>query len=474
MKLGKLILGAGVVTSALAVSAGLNTQSASAEDAKTITQTNIKVDFANQEITVAKETSSNVNNKLYVAVGSYRASAPTNITAKKWIEYDAKDEASVAIDTSSLATTKDQYIAIKGDVTVDPVVVKLPASPKKLSASIDYNSTTKPVIKLKDVTKGKASAVAVTKIQYSKVNGSWTDYTSTADSETDLTGCQKFGATLKVREKAFTTPTAPNDNSATATLNTKTTPLYTFKDNTTKGSEAHYTFASKEVRVKIPKLAAGPRVSVNYLKNTVSLPKTAEYRTAVGTFTPVNGTTATVTKTLKEINSSDSVTADFTLDVRTAAKTTGSDSTKFKSASNITEIAVSKDAYTALTIKAGDADVDDDKKLQDTAVMNGDSKVVTFAYASGETLTTGTFTNQSSDAYDVYIANKPDTIASNITGYKTLKAGLGKTLKINVNEGDIIYIRKAGNKAKKTFASTFTKFGKAKVADVKTATSDQK
>ena len=39
MKLGKLLLGAGVVTSALAVSAGFGVQSASAEDATTAIDT---------------------------------------------------------------------------------------------------------------------------------------------------------------------------------------------------------------------------------------------------------------------------------------------------------------------------------------------------------------------------------------------------------------------------------------------------
>lgn len=53
MKLGKLLLGAGVVTSALAVSAGFGVQSASAEDAATaIDIAKIAINYGEQNIVV--------------------------------------------------------------------------------------------------------------------------------------------------------------------------------------------------------------------------------------------------------------------------------------------------------------------------------------------------------------------------------------------------------------------------------------
>ena len=67
MKLGKLLLGAGVVTSALAVSAGFGVQSASAEDATTaIDIAKIAINYGEQNIVVKEAASDTADKKLYV------------------------------------------------------------------------------------------------------------------------------------------------------------------------------------------------------------------------------------------------------------------------------------------------------------------------------------------------------------------------------------------------------------------------
>ena len=73
MKLGKLLLGAGVVTSALAVSAGFGVQSASAEEAATaIDIAKIAINYGEQNI-VVKEDAEKADTKLYVGIGTYSA-----------------------------------------------------------------------------------------------------------------------------------------------------------------------------------------------------------------------------------------------------------------------------------------------------------------------------------------------------------------------------------------------------------------
>ena len=117
MKLGKLLLGAGVVTSALAVSAGFGVQSASAEDADATAATaidiaKIAINYGEQNIVVNEGTDGN-DTKLYVGIGTYSAKTPTDVKVKKWIEYDNDKTNGVTIDTSSLAVTKKQYVVIK-------------------------------------------------------------------------------------------------------------------------------------------------------------------------------------------------------------------------------------------------------------------------------------------------------------------------------------------------------------------------
>ena len=293
MKLGKLLLGAGVVTSALAVSAGFGVQSASAEEAATsIDIAKIAINYSKQNI-VVKEDAKNADTKLYVGIGTYSAKASTDVKVKKWIEYDNDTINGVTIDTSSLAVTKKQYVVIKGDKNTKEVAIQLAATPSKLAASIDYTDPADPQLVLKDITAGKASATAVTNVQFATVYASsFTDYTATTtvNSEqkptkkpgTDLTKYQKLGATLKVRQAA----TADLASLITTDGETKNTTKVNINLNgvATEAYAPTGTFASKELKVKVAKLASGPKITVNYTKNTVSIPKTAEYRTTVGTF----------------------------------------------------------------------------------------------------------------------------------------------------------------------------------------------
>lgn len=472
MKLGKLLLGAGVVTSALAVSAGFGVQSASAEEAaKPIDIAKIAINYGEQNIVVKEDAGETADTKLYVGIGTYSAKTPTDVKVKKWIEYDNDTAKGVTIDTSSLAVTKTQYVVIKGDKNTKEVAIQLAATPSKLAASIDYTDPAVPVLSLKDITKGKNSATAVANVEFSVANGS--KYTAFTAKTTDLTKYQKFGATLKVRQAASTDINALDKTDSTGNCKEVDIKL---NGEAAKAYAATGTFASKELKVKVAKLASGPKITVNYTKNTVSIPKTAEYRTAVCVFANdlVKGATKnTVVVPLAEFKQD----AAFTLDVRTAAKTNDKDRTKSKSASNITEVVVP--ASTKCVSKVAGASADTDAEIDkinfgtaDLEKVTANGKV-TLKY-TGVGKTTATLTNADTEnAYDVYVTtdstvgfagveNAYVAPASTVTGAKKLAAG--KTLKLTkLKDGDKIFIRVAGNAKKKTFASEYGAFGTVKL-----------
>lgn len=512
MKLGKLLLGAGVVTSALAVSAGFGVQSASAENsdtqdtatAKQIDIAKIAINYGEQNI-VVKEDAKDADTKLYVGIGTYSAKTSTDVKVKKWIEYDNDTTKGVTIDTSSLAVTKKQYVVIKGDKNTKEVAIQLAATPSKLAASIDYTDPADPQLVLKDITAGKASATAVTNVQFATVYASsFTDYTATTTETsgeapnqtttkkpgTDLTKYQKLGATLKVRQAATTDLTSL----ITAEGKTKNTEKVNINLNgvATEAYAPSGTFASKELKVKVAKLASGPKVIVNYTKNTVSIPKTAEYRTTVGKFDNTLVADSSKKTALVPLSAFKKDGAAFTLDVRTAAKANTKDVTKSKSASNITEVVVPAITTLASTVaqdKGEPKAIDKDSFASaDLEKVTANGKVTLKYEGAGKT--TATLTNtDSANAYDVYVttdstvgfikAAEGDTYsyvapASTVSGAKKLAAG--KTLKLkNLKDGDKIFIRVAGNAKKKTFASEYGAFGtvslpKATAAPTATAT----
>lgn len=473
MKLGKLLLGAGVVTSALAVSAGFGVQSASAAEAEAATSIDIAkiaINYSKQNI-VVNEGADGKDTKLYVGIGTYSAKASTDVKVKKWIEYDNDTTNGVTIDTSSLAVTKTQYVVIKGDVNTKEVAIQLAATPAKLAASIDYTDPAAPALSLKDITKGKSSATPVENVEFSVANGSaYTTYAAKTDraAGTDLTKYQKLGATLKVRQAA-STDIAKLDKTD-STRNCKEVDIK-LNGEAAKAYSATGTFASKELKVKVAKLASGPKITVNYTKNTVSIPKTAQYRTAVSE-NFVNTLVADASKNTVVVPLSKfEQTKAFTLDVRTAAKVNDKDKTKSKSASNITEVVVPQIATceSKVTGESASTAIDKDSfKLADLEKVTANGKV-TFKY-TGVGKTTATLTNADTEnAYDVYVttdstvgfAGASDAYvapASTVTGAKKLAAG--KTLKLTkLKDGDKIFIRVAGNAKKKTFASEYGAFG---------------
>ena len=379
----------------------------------------------------------------------------------------------MTIDTSSLAVTKTQYVVIKGDKNTKEVAIQLAATPSKLAASIDYTDPAAPALSLKDITKGKNSATAVANVEFSVANGSkYTTYTAKKESAagTDLTKYQKLGATLKVRQAASTDIDALDKTDSNGNCKEVDIKL---NGEVAKAYAATGTFASKELKVKVAKLASGPKITVNYTKNTVSIPKTAQYRTAVSeefvNTLVANASKNTVLVPLSEFKQ----TKAFTLDVRTAAKPNTKDVTKSKSASHITEVAIPKIEELSVKLAANGeeeaADIDKDNfKTADLEKITANGKV-TFKYGTKSGIATLTSADTDS-VYEVYVtrestvgvvSDKIVTPASTVKGVKKLTAA--KALKLTkLKDGDKIFIRKAGNAKNKVFASEFAAFGTVK------------
>lgn len=478
MRLRKLFLGVSITALALFVLAGFGTGSAKAAETDAAGETSVSikdvtVSCDTKEIIIKENETANKDNKLYLGVGTYSGGAygasegeGLEIKVKKWVEYDCdvKGEKSVVIDISSIFDTSNQHFVIKGDVNTKPLVIVTNGARSGLSASIDYTNPDDPKLVLKD----KYNYIS-DNVEFATGNGVWQKYNAKSDSKTgtvktDLTVYQKFGATLKVREAA-TTASWMNNPDGLATINKTVTVDYY---HVTNGF-----YASKEVKVKIPKLAAGPRVLVNYTNNTVSIPKTAEYRTKVGndykTTVLKDATKSTVVVPLADFNLSGAAT----IDVRTAAKVNNKDVTKSKSASHITEVVIPKIEKLSVKLAADGegkaAYIDKDNfGTADLEKITANGKV-TFKY--GTKSGTATLTSTDTDnVYEVYVTRESTvgvvegklvTPASTVKGVKKLNAA--KTLKLTkLKDGDKIFIHKAGNKKKKVFASEFAAFGTVK------------
>lgn len=487
MKLRKLLLGVGITAFALFVSAGFGTGSAKAMQMAEVE--GITVDYASQEILIGKSSDiAKKNNKLYVTVCEYKDDVDVKEGGKveyykikkKQVEYDVKDEEQIAIDMSSLPTGKSWSFYIKGDVDTKAVMLNTYSATDRISASIDYTKPDDPRLVLKDLRRVDGAEVKEGYIEYAVGNSNkWNRYfsknitiTDTDEQEnigekTDLTGFQKFGATLRTRIRASSHILVKEVSSDTDVTFDRVTSVKCSR------YEVEGSGATKEVKVKIAKLATGPRVSVNYAKNTISIPKTAEYRTKVGEEFD-NKLVKASTKKAVVVPISDFQLSDAaTIDVRTMAKVNTKDVTKSKPSSHITEVAIPKIEELSVKLAADGegeaADIDKDNfGTADLEKITANGKV-TFKY--GTKSGTATLTSTDTDnVYEVYVTgdttvgvvgDKLVTPVSTVKGIKKLTTA--KALKLTkLKDGDKIFIRKAGNAKNKVFASEFAAFGTVK------------
>lgn len=242
-KLAKFALTGSLAFGLIAAAGSMNAQAAEGAKPK-----KVEVDFESQTLNVTPDDGKKAN-CFYVVV-----EIDSKVKSTDKIEYNMSNgEADTSkpkvIDISGLNYSKDvtfkvyQEDALSDgevkDTEIEKVVVK--AQPKKVTAKFDPKDGTIKVTGSKDL----AAEDWEFRTTYNNV---WTS--GDAFNVEDYT---TYGATLIVREAAAADLTAPTD--------------------TTKNH-----LASKEVKVKIPKKANGPKATIDPIKITVKIPAKATWR----------------------------------------------------------------------------------------------------------------------------------------------------------------------------------------------------
>lgn len=425
--LNKLVVGASSVAFAAALVAGVNAPTASAASPS------VTVHLDEQMLSVQ----GSGDKKISVSFPSVKG---TEIKGEKNVcTYDVPKSGSVAVDLSTLNVTKDNYIKVWGDKNTDPVIYKIPAADTLGKASIEFKAATKnqPETATATIPKKGESTAYKGKIEFAVGTGSWNPVESTKSeggkqTYEGLIGVSDFtalGATLRVR-------VAGADE-----VNT-TSKEYTVKGSTKKATvlECEGSFPSKEIKVKVPKKAAAPKVKVDYTKGIVTLPKNAEYR--VNTADSLGEWKDGTSLTTKE-NSEFDISKGGAFDVRTKAKDK-------KPASMYR--AFNYDAQAVLKV-AKDGEVKDDAAKVKVTSGSATSADLTLTYA--RTVTTGkkastsgaiTISNANKDfAYEYLVVKDGGNEApkADVKGAKAVKSGKDTVVKFKNDAKYTVYVRRA-------------------------------
>lgn len=235
--LTKIAMGMSVAALSVLVAGGVNADAATFKTDKTLT------------VTPGEMVS-------YDAVKDKKGELTWNAKAKWDIYYSAVD-----VDLANIKTSKDAYITVKGASTT--TVYKIKADTVK-----KYAITIKPTLAIKkDNTEVKKTDTDWANFQYRTECGEWKALTAGMDFDT--TAYEQQGSTLYFRYKGATAITAIPD----ATLKVTGAPT-----GTTVNTIAENSFPSKEVKVKVPKMANAPAISVDYNTATIKAGKNAEFR----------------------------------------------------------------------------------------------------------------------------------------------------------------------------------------------------
>lgn len=413
--------------------------------------------YANEQ---ALAFNSGENTRLYVSFPTVKDGVI--VKEGKWVSYDAAG-GPIWIDLSGKKVTGDFYVAIKGNKDKDMFVFHFGATNSALKASVT-NTNKGANVELK-YTKGENAGKAATGLEYSTVNGKWTSCVP----KTDFSSYQESGATLRFRVAAKKGTTEP----AKTNLKTKPEKGETVKEIPTY--EVSDTFASNEVKVKIGKRPAGPKITVNYKTHTFTVSKGyyAMYQEAVQLFESSNSQESKfvvegdqkitdIVKDQTKLNMLKLFKADTdtTLIGKAGAIEAwiGADTQKNKPRSAFTEVAF-EGVVTLSAVRGTDGTVKDAKVYKGA---DGAGKAVT---ATVQEITG----DKNKGKYNVVVKNDADCVYEIVAGdsastpdvaIKTITIKAGKTATLKNLEGDkVIYVRLAADTKAKVWSSAFVKLG---------------
>ena len=456
MRLNKIIVGASAFAMAAAISAGVGSADASAatKDVTGSVATKISIDYKNQTLKLASLDDTKISVAFPTVNKDKKVGADKNLCT-----YDVDSTKAVNVDLSTLNVTKDNYIKVWGNKNKVPVIVKIPAATNLGKGTVKDN-------KITVVDKAKAE-VKVT-LDYAIGNGDFKKQAagSSKATEIDVANYTQLGATVRVRVSAPDTAVsdlgAPTDYQVGRNAADKVAVYDTLTG----------TFAGKEVKVKVAKMANAPKVKVDYTKGTVTLPKGAEYRVntigasaALGDKFNAGDKLVLTTKGTGNADVAKGTVLDFTnggdIDVRIAK-------TDRKPASKYLSFVYNKKAVIAPTTTVSSKDNPSGitsnnvasvtfKVTEPSATAAAEYNKLKVAYAriaatydskgKTKTATSGAVTIDNSAeetyAYQYVVTNSNTTHAVDVKGIKTVKAKAKVVVKLKNKEDQYVYIRRA-------------------------------
>ncbi|MCX4327952.1 MAG: hypothetical protein OSJ45_11755 [Lachnospiraceae bacterium] len=347
--------------------------------------------------------------------------------------WDVHEGSTANIDLSKLNVANDNYIALKTDSMDEPIFVGIAAASKK--NKVTFNAGTAKVTNI-DTTVVKTTTTGYTgAVEYRTANGNWAAF----NRDNALTGYQHQGATLYLR--------VPANTKAKTNITDGLIDITNDKKNTKKLDIRQVgSLPGKETKLNIGKQANGPRVAVDYVKGTVTIPKSAEYRVVANASTSAAvGTTSDKAEALTpgailgKANSDSGV-----LEVRKAAVT---NTAKGKAASKWTRVELKMPK--AVTIEKADVATSSSVK----AKVSGGAIELQYTVDKKKVANGGlTFKNTAGFSVDYFVGSAAPT------GYdKAIKAVKDtKTVTIKkLKDGDKIFVRVSGDKTKTQWAGAW-------------------
>lgn len=447
---------------ALGVTAGMLVFQAGEVQAAAIPASDIFIDYDAQRMIIKEENNSDL--QIYYNVPKQKVlkqkSADGTVTkrialsASVWESYDYDTQNGVTIDLSDLNRTKDNYIQVKGDKATETVTIKIPAILSKVAAT--YDIATDSVI-LNDITdKQNPQPIQNKTLEYKVANSGWKTYAGD-----DFSYYQVRGVSLVFRIMAD-----PKDSLQASALTTLTDIVDA--DGQAVNGYVAGSFPGKEIKLRIAKQAAAPKISVDYARHQFKLPKNTEYRVvAGGKFNDwvVSDILGVKILNLSELSSQIGNNASASLEFRTKALDN-------KPASKVSRI--------DFDMPSAPPEVHTENGSGNTAIENldiydswigtdADDLIISAGYRYRQA--TKAFQGvcifaYTSDEYEVYISQdgQPPVAASVVTAVKPKKASSKVEVETllsaaKVKNGDKIYIRRKADVKNKVFSSYFAGFG---------------
>lgn len=368
------------------------------------------------------------NDDIEIMAAVVKPNKDGKVKISAWDVYEGNE---ANIDLSKLNVTTDNFIALKTDSMDKPAFVGIAAASKK--NKVTFNAGTAKVTQI-DITVLKTTIPSYEgEIEYRTANGQcWSDF----DKSKDLTAYQYQGATLYLRVSQDVSNATEkknliditNDKNNTETINVKQV-----------GS-----LPGKETKLNISKQANGPKVAVDYVKGTVTIPKGSVYRVVANNATgAVIGDKGLSDKLVATPGAILENAQKGVLEVRKAAVTEN----KGKAASKWTrvDLVMPKDVtITQTTVTTGSAA---------NASVSGASIALQYTVDRKQVANGGlTFENKTGFSVDYFVGSAaPTEYVKSIKAVKDTKKVTIKSLK----DGDKIFVRVSGDKTKKEWAGAW-------------------